>query len=135
MLTTDYIAQQNPLLSQEFAHIETNLPRRESTMDINKTSSLSLKSNEVEKESIQFKKAINQTHRRCHNSPISMRGTIMEKNGVKNYLHNRKVSLYSERRQFLFLLLFQNHGFLFLLCGCLYYLLHAGLGMLPRCFL
>lgn len=59
MLTTDYIAQQNPLLSQEFAHIETNLPRRESTMDINKTSSLSLKSNEVEKESIQFKKAIN----------------------------------------------------------------------------
>lgn len=59
MLTTDYIAQQNPLLSQELARMETNLPRRESTMDINKTSSLSLKSNEVEKESIQFKKAIN----------------------------------------------------------------------------
>lgn len=59
MLTTDYIAQQNPLLSQELACMETNLPRRESTMDINKTSSLSLKSNEVEKESIQFKKAIN----------------------------------------------------------------------------
>lgn len=59
MLTIDYIAQQNPLLSQELAHMETNLPRRESTMDINKTSSLSLKSNEVKKESIQFKKAIN----------------------------------------------------------------------------
>lgn len=29
MLTTDHIAQHNPLLSQELSHVETNSPRRD----------------------------------------------------------------------------------------------------------